>query len=138
VTDRPISEPRCHALAKRGHVLLTEEIRAARLSQKADASLVAVDVCHWLYQGCHFTTKDSKSTKGSKNKMPDALFVLCHVEASEVTVNFDCSTANHSIRKLVEFHLRALRVLRGDHRTAGLFGKVALSMSAASWANTAY
>jgi hypothetical protein len=39
---------------------------------------------------------------------------------SELTVNFD-GTADHAIRKLVEFHLRALRVLRGSFRSTDLF-----------------
>jgi hypothetical protein len=39
---------------------------------------------------------------------------------SELPVNFD-GTADHAIRKLVEFHLRALRVLRGSFRSTVLF-----------------
>jgi hypothetical protein len=77
----------CQALAERAHVLLSAEIPAARHGQKTDASLVAVDKRHWGCQCYQDTTKDTKSTKGSENKTFDALFVLCHPEVDEVTVN---------------------------------------------------
>ena len=46
----------------------------------------------------------------------------CDFEQSgvKVPVNFD-GTADHAIRKLVELHLRALRVLRGCSLSMTLF-----------------
>jgi hypothetical protein len=72
----------------------------------------SVQPCTAWKLGCgivDLTTKDTKSTKLSEQEAFDAIFQF----RPEVSVNRDCTTA-HLVRQLVEFHLRALRVFRGD------------------------
>ncbi len=55
------------------------------------------------------TTKATKSTKESENETLDAIFKPGVIKL----VNLE-GTSNRAIGKVVEFHLRALRVLRGN------------------------
>ena len=61
----------------------------------------------WRGAGHHSTTKDTKNTKEINKRL-----VGCHLS------EFVDGTAYHAIGKLVEFHLRALRVLRGGARAS--------------------
>jgi len=65
-----------------------------------------------VFQSGHVEV-DQQLNSGTTAFMGQALFV-CRFEQSqsEVPVNFD-GTTDHAVRKPVEFHLRALRVLRG-------------------------
>ena len=55
------------------------------------------------------TTKSTKSAKESENKTVDAIFQPAVVQSVNLNV-----AASHVIGMVVEFYLRALRLLRGD------------------------